>query len=54
VKRKFRGAQYNIELKNPNGKMKGVSKVLLNGVEISGNIIPLFDAGNVVNVEVII
>ncbi len=54
VKRKFRGAKYNIEVKNPKGKMKGVSKVLLNGVEISGNIIPLFDAGNVVNVEVII
>ena len=54
VKRKFRGAHYNIEVKNPNGKMKGLSKVLVNGVEISGNVIPLFEAGNVVHVEVVI
>lgn len=54
VKRKFRGAHYNIEVKNPNGRMKGVSKVLVNGVEISGNVIPLFEAGNVVHVEVVI
>ena len=53
VKRKFRGAQYHIEVKNPNGKMKGVSKILINGVEIAGNVIPLFEAGKVINVEVI-
>ena len=33
--------------------MKGVSKILVNGVEISGNVIPLFKAGDVVNVVVI-
>ena len=52
VKRKFRGAHYNIEVKNPNGRMKGVSKILVNGVEIVGNVIPLFDAEEHVEVEV--
>jgi len=52
VKRKFRGAHYNIEVKNPNSRMKGVSKILVNGVEIVGNVIPLFDAEEHVEVEV--
>jgi len=53
VKRIFRGITYNITVKNPDGKMKGVSKILVNGVEMEGNVIPLFNAGDVVNVEVI-
>ena len=54
VKRIFRGITYNITVKNPEGKMKGVSKILVNGVEMEGNVIPMFKAGDVVNVEVII
>ena len=53
VKRIFRGITYNITVKNPEGKMKGVSKILVNGEEMKGNVIPLFKAGDVVNVEVI-
>ena len=34
--------------------MKGVSKILVNGVEMEGNVIPLFKAGDLVNVEVVI
>jgi cellobiose phosphorylase len=40
VTRKFRGNTYLIEVKNPNGKQRGVKKLLLDGKEISGNILP--------------
>jgi len=50
--RKFRGATYKIELKNK-GVMKGVKKLLVNGIEIDGNMIPVQPAGSVNIVEVI-
>lgn len=53
VKRKFRGAQYNIELKNPNGRMKGVASLTVDGKTIEGNIIPLMPAGGTYRVEVV-
>ncbi|MBB6462580.1 GH36-type glycosyl hydrolase domain-containing protein [Flammeovirga kamogawensis] len=46
VDRKFRGATYNIEIKNPNGVSKGVAAIIVNGEEIEGNIIPVLPAGN--------
>ncbi|AZQ65122.1 glycosyl transferase [Flammeovirga pectinis] len=46
VNRKFRGATYNIEIKNPNGVSKGVASILVNGEEIEGNIVPVLPAGN--------
>ncbi|MCB9018567.1 MAG: glycosyl transferase [Paludibacteraceae bacterium] len=52
VSRKFRGATYKIEVKN-NGVMKGVKKLVVDGKEIAGNIIPMQPAGSVCNVEVI-
>lgn len=39
--RKFRGKTVNIEVKNPNQHCKGVSKLTVNGEEISGDFIPL-------------
>jgi len=41
VTRKFRGKTINIEVKNPNGKNKGISKMMLNGQVIEGNLIPM-------------
>jgi cellobiose phosphorylase len=53
ISRKFRGATYNIEVKNPNGVSKGVSELKVNGTAVEGNIIPLADKGSVNTVEVI-
>lgn len=52
VQRRFRGAEYQITVKNPEKKMKGVKRMLLNGSEISGNIIPAQKAGSSNTVEV--
>lgn len=41
VTRKFRGATYEIEISNPDGKMKGVSQILVDGKVIRGNLIPV-------------
>lgn len=45
VTRKFRGATYNIKVSNPNGVEKGVAKLLVDGTEVEGNIIPIFAEG---------
>jgi cellobiose phosphorylase len=41
VSRKFRGAVYEISVKNPNGVSKGVKSVKVNGKEIEGNVLPV-------------
>jgi cellobiose phosphorylase len=53
VKRVFRGATYNIEVKNPDHISKGVKKLIINGKEMEGNIIPLMPENSVNHVEVI-
>ncbi|ADL41748.1 glycosyltransferase 36 [Caldicellulosiruptor obsidiansis OB47] len=53
VKRVFRNAIYNIEVKNPNKVSKGVKKVIVDGNEISSNLIPAFSDGKEHFVEVI-
>jgi cellobiose phosphorylase len=45
ITRKFRGATYQIEVLNPNGKSKGVKEVLVDGKPIASNIIPIFAKG---------
>jgi cellobiose phosphorylase len=52
VSRKFRGANYEIEVKN-NGVMKGVKTLIVNGQEVAGNIIPMQPEGSNNKVEVI-
>ncbi len=39
--RDFRGVTYRISVKNPNHVEKGVKKLIVNGIEVSGNLIPL-------------
>lgn len=51
--RPFRGAVYDIQIKNPNGVEKGVKKILLDGDEIAGNIICPHSDGKVHKVEVL-
>lgn len=45
VKRTFRGAEYDIEVKNPYHKSKGVTTVTVDGCETEGNILPVFADG---------
>lgn len=51
--RKFRGATYNITVKNPHYISKGIESVTVDGKEIDGNILPVFENGKTVEVEVI-
>ena len=53
MKRKFRGATYNIEVKNPNHVSKGVKQVMVNGSPIETNIVPILEEGKKHSVEVI-
>ncbi len=41
VTRIFRGATYHIHVKNPEHVSKGVKKMIVDGVEVAGNIIPV-------------
>jgi cellobiose phosphorylase len=53
VKRVFRGVKYRIEIKNPDHVSKGIKQLIIDGKEIKGNIIPVFDSGTSHSVEVI-
>ena len=52
VKRQFRGASYNIEVKNLSGSMKGIKSLKVDGKLIDGNVIPIVPVGSTCNVEV--
>ena len=52
VKRQFRGASYNIEVKNLSGSMKGIKSLKVDGKLIDGNVIPIVPVGLTCNVEV--
>ncbi|MFQ3231132.1 GH36-type glycosyl hydrolase domain-containing protein [Reinekea sp.] len=45
VTRKFRGATYEIHVKNPNKRNKGVTVLSLNGERIEGTLIPIQPSG---------
>ena len=40
IKKKFRGKNLNIQVKNPNHVESGCAKLIVNGNEIQGNYIP--------------
>ncbi|MBN2803043.1 MAG: glycosyl transferase [Deltaproteobacteria bacterium] len=46
VTRKFRGALYNIEVKNPDHVSKGVVKMVVDGKPVEGNVVPVFESGD--------
>ncbi|MBQ9700235.1 MAG: glycosyl transferase, partial [Lachnospiraceae bacterium] len=46
VTRKYRNTTYNITVSNPDNVEKGVAKMMVNGVEVTGNVIP-YDASQV-------
>jgi len=53
VTREFREARYNIEVQNPDHICKGVKKVIMDGREIDGNILPVSEKGSEHNVIVV-
>jgi cellobiose phosphorylase len=50
VKRRFRGAEYLITVKNPNGNQKGVKSITLDGQPLNGNIVPFKEGKHIVEV----
>lgn len=54
VTRLFRGCRYNITVKNPENVCKGVKYILLDGVRLGGNLLPVFESGTEHEVEVIL
>ena len=54
VTRQFRNATYHIEVTNPNGKMKGVKEIEVDGKTWSSNLIPLFGDAKVHTVNIVL
>jgi Cellobiose phosphorylase len=52
VTRQFRGATYAITVKNPDGSMKGVKSLIVDGQAVSGSTIPEMPAGKICKIEV--
>ena len=51
VRRRFRGAEYEIHISNPDGKSKGVKNVTLDGVPVEGALVPFSPGKHRVEVE---
>jgi len=52
VQREFRGSTYQIKVENPNGVCTGVKKLVVDGAEVAGDVIPTFDDNREHNVTV--
>jgi cellobiose phosphorylase len=53
VRRKFRGAIYNIDILNPEHKSKGAWEIIVDGKKVDSSLIPVFPEGTEHNVKVI-
>jgi cellobiose phosphorylase len=54
VRRWFRGARYDIEVRNPRGVSRGVSSVTIDGQPWPSNLLPLFQTDSIHRVEVVL
>lgn len=54
ITRRFRGDEFNIKIKNPNHVCTGVVKLILDGKEIEGNVIPVVGDKGRHEVEVVL
>jgi cellobiose phosphorylase len=52
IRRRFRGALYDIEICNPDGVCKGVRSIVMDGAAIEGNLLPFSPGSH--NVTVIL
>ncbi len=50
ARRSFRGANYDITVRNPRGKSKGIRSLTVDGKKIEGNVVPTAPAGSTVTV----
>ena len=50
----FRGVNYNICIKNPRAKMKGITALIVDGNKIDGNVIPILSKDITHQVDVIL
>ena len=53
VTREFRGAVYHIEVENPDHVCKGVKSVWVDGQQIEGNVVPVFEQGETHQIKVL-
>lgn len=54
ITRIFRGASYHIHIQNHNKSQKGVTSMIVNGISVEGNCIPITEKTSVYQVEVIL
>jgi cellobiose phosphorylase len=54
VSRQFRGARYEIDIQNPKRISKGVKSMAVDGVQVHGNVIPIFSDGQMHQVIVVL
>ena len=54
VSRRFRGAVYDVEIRNPQHVCRGVKEVTVDGKKIEGSVLPVFSDGKSHKVEVIL
>ena len=54
VSRRFRGSVYDITISNPDHVCRGVKKILVDGKEISGTVLPVFSDGKHHKAEVVL
>ena len=54
VERTFRGARYRITVKNPDGRMKGVRRLTVDGKPVACQLVPLLAGDTVHEVEVVL
>lgn len=54
ARRIFRDATYNITVENPSGAQKGVARLVVDGQEMSGNMIPFVDGKKEYNVSIVL
>ena len=52
--RLFRGAKYNITIKNPNHVCKGVKSLIVDGKAVEGCVVPYVEGKKEVNVEIVL
>jgi cellobiose phosphorylase len=54
VHRRFRGADYEIEVRNPDGVSTGVCSLTVDGSAVTGGVVPVAREGATVRVEVVL
>jgi len=52
VRRRFRGVEYRITIRNPDGVCKGVKRLVVDGHTVDGRTVPVFEKGTAHDVEV--